>query len=65
MLVAEGHVSVGGVVEHRKTAKIRAGQIVDIGDLRIWCATATAMATATTPTTRPDPPLPPTEPDPP
>ena len=35
MLVAEGHVSVGGVVEHRKTAKIRAGQIVDIGDLRI------------------------------
>ncbi|CAB3948709.1 hypothetical protein LMG6001_01928 [Achromobacter insolitus] len=35
MLVAEGHVSVGGVVESRKTAKIRAGQIVTCGDVRI------------------------------
>lgn len=35
MMVADGHVSVGGVVETRKTAKIRGGQIVTIGDIRI------------------------------
>jgi len=35
MLVADGHVSVGGVVETRKTAKIRGGQIVTCGDVRI------------------------------
>src|SRR3546814_11334269 len=28
LLVAEGHVTVDGQPEHRKTAKIRAGQIV-------------------------------------
>ena len=35
MLVADGQVSVGGVVETRKTAKIRDGQIVTCGGVRI------------------------------
>jgi ribosome-associated protein len=35
MLVAEGVVSVDGKVELRKTAKIRAGQVVNLGDVRI------------------------------
>jgi ribosome-associated protein len=34
-LVAEGLVSVDGRVESRKTAKIRAGQVVTVGDVRI------------------------------
>jgi ribosome-associated protein len=34
-LVAEGVVSVDGNTESRKTAKIRAGQVVTIGDVRI------------------------------
>ncbi|MBI4808692.1 MAG: RNA-binding S4 domain-containing protein [Nitrosomonadales bacterium] len=34
-LVAEGVVSVDGQVESRKTAKIRAGQVVGLGDVRI------------------------------
>ena len=34
-LVAEGEVSVDGAVELRKTAKIRAGQVVAIGDVQI------------------------------
>jgi ribosome-associated protein len=34
-LVAEGAVSVDGQVELRKTAKIRAGQVVTLGDVRI------------------------------
>jgi ribosome-associated protein len=34
-LVAEGLVSVDGQVESRKTAKIRAGQVVSLGDVRI------------------------------
>ena len=34
-LVAEGAVSVDGAVELRKTAKIRAGQVVGIGDMQI------------------------------
>ncbi len=34
-LVAEGAVSVDGQVELRKTAKIRAGQVVALGDVRI------------------------------
>ncbi len=34
-LVAEGLVRVDGVVEHRKTAKIRSGQIVECMDARI------------------------------
>lgn len=34
-LVAEGQVSVDGQVESRKTAKIRAGQVVSLGDVQI------------------------------
>ena len=34
-LVAEGVVSVDGQVELRKTAKIRAGQVVTLGDIQI------------------------------
>ena len=34
-LVADGAVSVDGETELRKTAKIRAGQVVSIGDMRI------------------------------
>ena len=33
--VASGEVTVDGVVELRKTAKIRAGQIVRVGDAEI------------------------------
>lgn len=35
MLVASGAVSVDGAQELRKTAKIRAGQVVSVGDVRI------------------------------
>ena len=35
MLVAAGGVSVDGNVELRKTCKIRAGQVVSVGDVRI------------------------------
>jgi len=35
VLVAEGRVTVDGQIESRKTAKIRAGQVVHCGDLRI------------------------------
>ncbi len=35
MLVAAGGVSVDGNVELRKTCKIRAGQVVSLGDVRI------------------------------
>jgi ribosome-associated protein len=34
-LVAEGVVSVDGQVELRKTAKIRAGQVVSLGEVQI------------------------------
>jgi ribosome-associated protein len=34
-LVAEGVVSVDGHIELRKTAKIRAGQLVELGDVEI------------------------------
>jgi ribosome-associated protein len=34
-LVAEGLVSVDGTVELRKTYKVRAGQLVTIGDVEI------------------------------
>jgi ribosome-associated protein len=34
-LVAEGLVSVNGQPESRKTAKIRAGQVVSLGDVQI------------------------------
>jgi ribosome-associated protein len=35
MLVASGAVSVDGKVELRKTCKIRAGQVVTLGETRI------------------------------
>lgn len=35
LLVAAGLVSVDGQVELRKTAKIRVGQVVTFGDLRV------------------------------
>lgn len=34
-IVASGEVSVDGKVELRKTCKIRAGQVVSVGDVRI------------------------------
>lgn len=34
-LVASGAVRVDGAVELRKTCKIRAGQVVEVGDARI------------------------------
>jgi ribosome-associated protein len=34
-LVASGAVAVDGAVESRKTAKIRAGQVVTLGDVAI------------------------------
>lgn len=39
-LVAEGLVQVDGRPESRKTAKIRAGQVVSCGDVRIVVAAA-------------------------
>ncbi|MCX6966527.1 MAG: RNA-binding S4 domain-containing protein [Verrucomicrobia bacterium] len=35
MLVAEGLVTVDGAVELRKACKIRAGQVIQTGDVRI------------------------------
>lgn len=35
MLVASGNVKVDGKQEQRKTAKIRAGQVISIGDVTI------------------------------
>ena len=35
VLIAGGEVTVDGQVELRKTAKIRAGQVVMLGDIRI------------------------------
>lgn len=43
-LVAEGQVQVDGRPENRKTAKIRAGQVVTCGDARI-AVTAAASTT--------------------
>lgn len=40
-LVASGVVSVDGKKELRKTAKIRAGQTVSVGDVRISVLTGT------------------------
>ena len=39
-MVAEGIVSVDGQIESRKTAKIRAGSVVTLGDVRISVAGA-------------------------
>ena len=38
MLVASGKVTVDGQAELRKTCKIRAGQVVALGDVRISVA---------------------------
>lgn len=35
VIVASGNVKVDGQVELRKTCKIRAGQVVQIGDVRV------------------------------
>ena len=35
MMVAEGVVSVDGLLELRKTAKVRAGSLVTLGDVQI------------------------------
>lgn len=35
MIISEGQVSVDGVVELRKACKIRGGQQVELGDIRI------------------------------
>lgn len=35
VIVASGAVSVDGKLETRKTAKIRAGQVVTVGDVKI------------------------------
>lgn len=40
VLVAQGNVSVDGQIELRKTCKIRAGQVVSLGDVRIQVKTA-------------------------
>lgn len=42
MLVAAGGVKVDGVEESRKTAKIRAGQVVTLGDVSILVLAAEA-----------------------
>ncbi|NEX60756.1 RNA-binding S4 domain-containing protein [Noviherbaspirillum galbum] len=39
-LVASGEVSVDGQVESRKTCKVRAGQVVTLGDVRIRVTSA-------------------------
>jgi ribosome-associated protein len=43
-LVASGVVSVDGKKELRKTAKIRAGQTVSVGDVRITVTTGNGSA---------------------
>jgi ribosome-associated protein len=42
VLVAEGRVQVDGLPEHRKTAKIRAGQTVTCDDMSILVVSGTA-----------------------
>jgi ribosome-associated protein len=44
-LVASGVVSVDGKKELRKTAKIRAGQVVSVGDVRITVTAGNGSAT--------------------
>ncbi len=39
-VVASGAVTVDGEIEFRKTCKIRAGQVVGVGDVRIEVANA-------------------------
>jgi ribosome-associated protein len=42
-LVAAGRVSVDGAVERRRRCKIRAGQVVSLGDVEILVRRATAL----------------------
>jgi len=35
MLISDGEVQVDGAVEQRKTCKIRTGQVVQLGDVRV------------------------------
>jgi ribosome-associated protein len=42
MMISEGLVQVDGQPESRKTAKIRAGQVVTLGDQRITVGAAAA-----------------------
>ena len=42
LLIAEGLVARGGVVETRKTAKIRAGEVITLDGVRIEVAAGTA-----------------------
>jgi ribosome-associated protein len=46
MMVAEGVVSVDGQLELRKTAKIRAGAVVTLGDVTINVAASGDGASA-------------------
>ena len=41
VVVASGAVTVDGATELRKTCKIRAGQVVQLGDVRITVVAAT------------------------
>ena len=43
LLVAEGNVLVDGQIELRKTCKIRAGQVVNVGGVRINVLAASAL----------------------
>ena len=42
MLISEGQVRVDGQVELRKTAKLRAGQVVQLGEVRVSVRAAAA-----------------------
>ena len=50
-MVAEGRVQVDGRDELRKTAKLRAGQVVSASAARVRVVAAPAVATTTTTTT--------------
>ena len=50
-MVAEGRVQVDGRDESRKTAKLRAGQVVSVSAARVRVMAAPAVATTTTTTT--------------
>lgn len=53
MLVAAGEVAVDGKTELRKTCKIRAGQVVTVGDVRITVNAHTGQAFPATQSTNP------------
>jgi ribosome-associated protein len=45
-MIAEGRVQVDGREELRKTCKVRAGQVVQVGDARVRVRAASAAAPA-------------------